>query len=101
LRARNLKRREGSRSEKLSWLEIQKKYNEEWVELIDFEWDETQSDPQSGVVRVHSKDKREFHKLILDRPDCEAAIVYVGDIFPQQSNHIFSANLHQYAGFKK
>jgi hypothetical protein len=88
-------------SEKLTWDEIKKKYDGEWVELVDFDWDETEADPQSGVVRVHSKDKKEFHQLILDRPDCEAAIVYVGDVFPEQSNHIFSANLHQYASSRK
>jgi hypothetical protein len=88
-------------SEKLTWEEIKKKHDGEWVELVDFEWDETEPDPQAGVVRFHSKDKKEFHRLILDRPDCESAIVYVGDLFPRESNHIFSANLHQYSGLIK
>ena len=88
-------------NKKLSWDEIKKEYDGEWVELIDFEWDETEPDPKAGVVRFHSKDRKEFHKLILDRPECEAAIVYVGEIFPGQPNHIFSANLHQYYGSKR
>ena len=88
-------------SKKITWDEIRKIYDGEWVELVDFDWDETEADPQAGVVRVHSKDKEEFRKLILDRPDCETAIVYVGDVFSQQSNHIFSANLHQYSGSAK
>lgn len=87
--------------EKLTWDEIKNQFGGEWVELVDFEWDETEPDPRSGVVRVHSKDRKEFHKLILDRPDCEAAILYVGEIFPKQPNHIFSANLHQYYGSAK
>jgi len=88
-------------TKKLTWEEIKKQYDGEWVELIDYDWDDTESDPQAGVVRFHSKDKKEFHKLILDRPDCESAIVYVGEIFPQRANNIFSANLHQYSSYRK
>lgn len=86
---------------KLTWEEIKTKYDGEWVELVDFEWDETEPDPQTGRVRVHSKDKKEFHKMILDRPDCETAIVYVGELFPHKENFIFSANLHQYGSIRK
>lgn len=83
-------------SEKLSWEEIQKRYPDEWVELIDCDWDETEPDPRSGVVRVHSKDRKEFHKLVLQDSPAESALVYVGELFPKRENVSFWANANQY-----
>lgn len=84
-------------NKKLTWDEIKQQYDGQWVELIDFDWDEAEPDPQAGVVRCHSKDRKEFHRLILQDPvPAEAALVYVGEIFPKKGNIIFSANLHQY-----
>ena len=37
--------------EKLSWKEIREKFDQEWVELIDYDWDMTEPDPSAGVVR--------------------------------------------------
>lgn len=88
-------------AEKLTWEEIKQRYDGEWVELIDFEWDETQPDPQAGIVRFHARDAKEFHRLIKENPIVDAALVYVGDLFPNRENVIFSANLHQYASRNK
>jgi len=67
-------------SERLTWEEIKQRYKNEWVELVDFEWDETELDPKSGVVHVHSKDRKEFDKLICHGRVKESAIVYTGEL---------------------
>ena len=83
-------------SEKLSWEEIKTRYDQEWVELVDFEWDMTEPDPKAGVVRVHAKDKKEFHSMIMQNRPGRSAIVYVGELFDLPDNMFFSANLHQF-----
>ena len=83
---------------KLSWEEIKKRYRDEWVQLVDYEWEETEPYPRSGVVRVHHKDKKEFKNILAakDKPK-ESALLYTGDkLLPQHG--IFSSNLHQYMG---
>lgn len=82
-------------AERLSWQEIKELYPDEWVELIDVEWDLTGPDPNGGVVRVHHRDKKEFKKLIMqDRPP-SSALVYSGNrLFPE--GKIFSANMNQF-----
>ncbi|ETW97115.1 MAG: hypothetical protein ETSY1_23850 [Candidatus Entotheonella factor] len=51
-------------NQKLNWEEIKKRFDQEWVELIDYEWEETKPYPSGGVVRVHAKDRKEFDRLI-------------------------------------
>ena len=36
---------------KLTWEEIKKHYNQEWVELVDYDWPDTEPYPRDGVVR--------------------------------------------------
>jgi hypothetical protein len=67
-------------SQKLSWDEITALHHDEWVELVDYEWDETEPDPKSGVVRVHSKDPKEFERLIKNNPPQDSALLFVGKI---------------------
>lgn len=88
-------------AQKMNWDEIKKKFNEEWVLLEDYDWEETEIDPRAGIVRVHSKDSREFHRLILNNSVVDSAIVYVGEIFPNDNNIMLSPTLHQYADAKK
>ncbi len=56
------------KNEKLTWEQIEKLYDKEWVELVDFEWSEEEAYPQSGVVRVHAANRKKFDELILQDP---------------------------------
>ncbi len=64
--------------EKLNWEEIQKRFDQEWVELVDYEWEDTKPYPSGGVVRVHSNNRKEFDRLILQDPPEDSAFVFVG-----------------------
>ena len=86
--------------EKLTWEEIRSTYKDEWVELVNFEWNESEANPSCGVVYRHSKERKELHTLFMRDPIDNSAIVFTGTIkFPEGS--IFSANLHQYVGREK
>lgn len=87
-------------TEKLTWDEIKQRYDGEWVQLIEHEWDKTEPDPQSGVVRVHSKDAKEFHRLVKQDPVKRSAILFVGELFNLGENVIFNANQHQWFSTK-
>jgi hypothetical protein len=63
---------------KLTWAEIKKLYDQEWVEIIDYEWPLSKAAPSAGVVRVHARTRKEFDRLImLDSPK-DSAFVFVG-----------------------
>ena len=65
-------------AEKPTWEEIKKQYDQEWVELVDYEWPEEGADPKSGAVRVHAKTREEFDRLAaIDAPQ-DSAYVFVG-----------------------
>lgn len=64
--------------EKLSWEEIKKRYDQQWVELIDCDWPDSESDPHSGVVRVHASSRKEFDKLAANEAPSDSAYVFVG-----------------------
>jgi hypothetical protein len=49
--------------ERLSWDQIKQRYDEQWVELIDCDWPDSMPWPKSGVVRVHSPNRKEFWRL--------------------------------------
>jgi hypothetical protein len=82
--------------EKLTWDEISRIHHGEWVELINYEWDETEPDPKSGVVRVHSKDPKEFESLIKDNPPQDSALLFVGKITLPQGIAL-NSNQNQFA----
>ena len=86
-------------SEKLTWKEIKERYPDQWVELIDFEWDEFEPDPRCGVVRFKSKVRKEIHEQFMNNPVDNSAIVFTGAMkIPE--GMVFSANLHQYGARK-
>lgn len=86
--------------EKLNWEEIKIKYDNHWVQLIDYDWDKSEPDPKNGVVHVHSKDAKEFHRLVKDHPVKRSAILFVGKTFDLAENVIFNANQHQWFNAK-
>ena len=65
-------------NEKLTWNEIEAKYDREWVELVDYDWNETESYPEMGVVRVHSNTRDEFDRLTANNPPENSAYIFVG-----------------------
>lgn len=80
---------------KLSWQEIEKLYNREWVQLVDYDWPEEEPLPHSGVVTVHAKSRRKFDRLILKEKQKNSAIMFVGE---RKIPHdvILNANMHQW-----
>ena len=84
---------------KLTWEEIKNTFNDEWVELIDYEWDEFEPKPRYGIVRDHAKSRKELHERFMKLPVKDSAIVYTGSVKFSEGT-IFSANLHQYTGSK-
>lgn len=78
---------------KLTWEEIKDLYSDQWVELVDYDWPDSEPLPSSGTVRVHSSSRKEFDKLINQDPPTDAALVYVGERKPVDGV-ILSANLH-------
>ena len=85
--------------EKLTWEEIKARYPDQWVELIECEWDETEPDPRNGIVRRHAKKRKEIHEQFMKDPVDDSAIVYTGE-FKVPDGMVFSANLHQYGARK-
>ena len=82
-------------AKKLTWEEIEKQHDKEWVELIDYDWPDEEPLPRTGVVRVHAHARKEFDELILQDPPAEAAIIFVGER-ELPPNTIISANLHRW-----
>jgi len=79
---------------KLTWPEIEKLYDKEWVQLIDYDWPEEEALPRSGIVQVHAKSRQQFDKLITQEFQLDSAILFVGQrTIP--SGVILSANLQQ------
>ena len=77
---------------KLSWEEITKLYNKEWVELIEYDWPDEESKPLFGVVRTHADTKEKFDQLISNLPPIDCALVYVGASEKPPDGIIPSAN---------
>ena len=72
-------------NKKLTWEEIKKLYNEEWVELIDYDWPEEEPDPRAGVVRMHAKTRIEFDRLAAIDAPVDSACLFVGELFASDS----------------
>jgi len=51
-------------ADKMTWDEIKKCFDQEWVELVDYDWPDEQTDPKAGVVRIHAKTREEFDQLV-------------------------------------
>ena len=79
-------------NEILTWQEIENSYQNQWVQLIDFNWPEGLSRPKSGRVRIHASSRKEFNSLVLAAEPVDAARVYVGS--PQmKDSSILRSNL--------
>ena len=64
---------------RISWEEIKTSYNQEWVELVDYIWPESEAYPLEGIVRSHGPDKKEFHQQCRKDPvPLDSAILFVG-----------------------
>ena len=48
---------------RLSWNEIEKLYDQEWVELIDYDWPEDEVYPVSGIVKCHGANRHDLFAL--------------------------------------
>lgn len=76
--------------EKLNWDEIKKNHDQQWVELVDYDWPDGTPYPRSGAVRVHAQDRHEFYRLmsILEPKPADSALIFVGS--PKlESNKIY------------
>ena len=64
----------------LTWEEIAARYDQEWVELLDYVWPEGEPYPLNGVVGIHARDKRAFYaELNRRQPKPEdSALLFVG-----------------------
>lgn len=80
---------------KLSWEEISARFDQEWVQLVDYDWSEDELLPKAGIVQSHAKTRREFDKLIISNPQKDSALFFVGkrNVRP---GVVFSANHHQW-----
>ena len=65
-------------NKKLSWKEIEKQYDQQWVQLIDYVWEEGEPYPASGVLQFHASNRRDFDRLSRENPVEDAACVFVG-----------------------
>ena len=78
--------------ERLTWQEIEKSYDQEWVELIDFDWPEEEANPKAGKVRVHAASRKEFYELASQNPPKDSAFIFVGKVARPKGVYL-SANL--------
>ena len=82
-------------NERLSWEEISKRYDKEWIQLIDYVWPEGTPFPEAGVVRVHASDRKEFFRKVqeLQPKQTESAFIYVG--IPPKDAEVVHTNFHR------
>ena len=69
-------------NKKLSWKEIQKQYDQEWVLLDDCEWPEEEIDPRAGIVRFHAKTRNEFEVTVIPVTGIGSCHSVASRIFP-------------------
>lgn len=82
-------------NKKLDWQEIEKLYDKEWIQLIDYDWPEEEALPFSGVVVAHAKSRKDFDKLITETFYDNSALLFVGER-ELPPNTFLSANMHQW-----
>ena len=84
---------------KLIWNEILENFSGEWIELVDYNWPDNHANPISGVVTVHSPERREFIelcKLSASSPK-DRAVIFVGA--PNQHPQATYLNLMKYGSW--
>ncbi len=79
---------------KLTWAEIEREYDKQWVQLVDYDWPEGVPHPEAGIVRVHAADRKDFFRKVAETParPHDSAFVYVG-IPPKQEGVVYN-NFH-------
>ncbi len=86
---------------RLTWAEIQELYDQEWVELVDFDWPLNKAKPSSGIVRVHAQTRKEFDRLVLIDPPPDSALIFVGAAEEPAYGIIPSLNLRRLVNASK
>lgn len=66
--------------QKLSWEQIAQQYKGQWVELVDYEWQDGEPYPTAGAVRVHDADRKQFYRQANQNRPLDSAILFVGDL---------------------
>ena len=66
--------------EKLTWDQICKQYDKEWVHLIDYDWTDGEPWPKGGVVHLHAKTRKDFDDLMMASDQISGARIFVGKI---------------------
>ncbi len=57
-----------------TWADLNKKFQGEWVELIEFEWSESSAHPRWARVRHHANSQRELQEMIRRSTAFEGAV---------------------------
>lgn len=64
-----------------SWDQITRRFQGEWIELVEFDWDWNSPFPKWARVRHHSTNKRELQELIHGSSAVEDAVtLFVGPL---------------------
>lgn len=68
---------------RLTWSQIREFFRDEWVELVDLEWDQEKSFPKLARVRHHSSGREHLLKKIKQSDKVnDSAILYLGQAAP-------------------
>ncbi|HEX6032172.1 MAG TPA: hypothetical protein VFY90_12145 [Tepidiformaceae bacterium] len=65
--------------ERLTWEEIERKYPEEWVLLVDLEQDEETLDVRAARVQFHSREQDLVERRLLEERPRRAAVLFIGN----------------------
>ena len=66
---------------RLTWKEIQKLYDKHWVELVDYDWDDAEAYPITGVVRRSAKDRGQLSAQIeAEAVENNSTVLFVGEV---------------------
>lgn len=69
------------KSSMISWAEINEKYKGQWVELVAYEWNWSQSSPSFAKVRHASSDRASLMAKVQNSVSVEDSLVlYIGTI---------------------
>jgi hypothetical protein len=82
--------------QRLSWEKIKELYDQQYVELVSYDWPEEEIHPRSGIVRAHSSDRAEFYRQVGKDSPIDSAIVFVGKV-SLPKDVIFSPGLRRVA----
>ena len=64
---------------RLTWEEIKAQFDQQWIQLVDYDWPEGTPYPRSGIIRTFGNDKKDFHKRCQEgNVPKDSAFLYVG-----------------------